>query len=136
MTGILVVTHGKFSKEIIESAELIVGKQENITYLTLEHDDSVEELRSKVYESINLLERGDGVLVLADLFGGSPSNVIASNLKHLNFECITGINLPMLIEALVSRNTCSLSELVEKCMTSGNEGIQNLKEMLCARINQ
>jgi PTS system mannose-specific IIA component len=136
MTGILVVTHGKFSEEIVKSAELIVGKQENLIYLTLEHNDSVEELRNKVYESIKLLETGDGVLVFADLFGGSPSNVIASNLKNLNFECITGVNLPMLIEATISRNTCSLSELVEKCISSGNEGIKNLKEVLYSTVNQ
>ncbi|WP_315080252.1 PTS sugar transporter subunit IIA [uncultured Clostridium sp.] len=133
MVGILLVTHGKFSEEILKSAELIVGKQEKILTLGLQHGDSVEMLGDKVKESIKSLEDGDGVLVLVDLMGGSPYNVVALNsskLSDINFRCITGVNLPMLLEAITMREIYNLDDLTNYCIETGTTGIKELfKEM-------
>ncbi len=130
MVGIILVTHGKFSQEILKSAELILGKQENVVTLGLNHGDSIEQLKDDVRKAIDKLEKGAGVLVLTDLFGGSPTNVTAASMKEKNFECLTGLNMPMLIEAFSSRSTCSLEELTKKCREAGIFGIKNLSKEL------
>lgn len=126
MIGILVVTHGNLSTEIIKTSELIIGKQDKVLSLNLNHGDSVETLARLVGEHVEKLEDGSGVLVLTDLFGGSPSNVTAANIKKYKFESITGVNLPMLIEALCSREQYELDKLVELCIQAGKMGIQSL----------
>ena len=130
MIGILVVTHGNFGTELLKSAELIIGKQENVKALSLNQGDNVEELCDNVSKSIKQLDKGDGVLVLTDLFGGSPSNVTATNMKNGHFQSLAGVNLPMLIEALDARNNEKLEELVDKVYTSGVEGIRNIRHEL------
>lgn len=130
MIGILIVTHGKFGHELLKSAELIIGKQENVLTLGLEHGDSIEELCQQVKASIEKLEEGDGVLVLTDLFGGSPSNVAAANMEQLNFHSLTGVNLPMLIEALSMREYVDIEELVNSAFNAGCNGIKNIKTIL------
>lgn len=129
MIGILLVTHGKFSEEILKSAELIVGKQDKILTLGLEHGDSIEVLGDKVRESIKSLDNGEGVLVLADLLGGSPYNVVALNSNKINdikFKCIAGVNLPMLLEAITMRESYELDELTAHCMEAGVMGVKEL----------
>ncbi|RKL63642.1 PTS mannose transporter subunit IIAB [Thermoanaerobacteraceae bacterium SP2] len=130
MIGILIVTHGEFGKELLRSAELIVGKQEKVLCLGLNHGDDIYQLKENVKHSIKELDTGKGVLVLTDLFGGSPSNVAAANLKDLKFKSLTGVNLPMLIEALISRQDHDLSEIVKLCYDAGVQGIKNIEEAL------
>ena len=130
MIGILVVTHGNLSTELIKTSELIIGKQEKVLSLNLNHGDSVENLLKLVGEGVEKLEDGSGVLVLTDLFGGSPSNVTAANIKKHKFESVTGVNLPMFIEALCSREHCNLDELVDLCIEAGKMGIKNLKHSI------
>ena len=122
MIGILVVTHGNSGTELLKSAELIIGKQENVKALSLNQGDNVEELCDNVSKSIKQLDKGDGVLVLTDLFGGSPSNVTATNMKNGHFQSLAGVNLP--------RNNEKLEELVDKVYTSGVEGIRNIRHEL------
>ncbi len=130
MIGILIVTHGNFGLELLKSAELIVGKQENVEALSLNHGDDVEELYNNVKKSIKKLDKGEGVLVFTDLFGGSPSNVTAANMKDSKFESVSGVNLPMLIEALDSRTSCNLEELAGKVIQIGVDGIKNIRTEL------
>ena len=130
MIGIVIVTHGKFGAELLKSAELIIGKQKNVVTLGLEHGDSIEDLQKQVKTAIEQLDEGDGVLVLTDLFGGSPSNVAATNMEHLNFYSLTGVNLPLLIEALSMRKCVCIDELVNCSYKAGYEGIKNIREIL------
>lgn len=131
LIGILVVTHGEFGKELLKSAELILGKQENVLCLGLNEGDDVLKLKDKVKQGIIDLDEGDGVLVLTDMFGGSPFNVTSANLKELTFNYLTGVNLPMLIEALSSRHNCDVNLLADMCYKTGIEGIRNMnKEIL------
>lgn len=134
MIGVLIVTHGNFGKELLKSTELIIGKQENVETLGLNHGDSIEELSHSVNECIQQLEKGKGVLVFTDLFGGSPSNVTAANMGKLNFESISGVNLPMLIEALSMRECMCISELVDCVYEAGRKGIKNIGKIFKSNI--
>lgn len=131
MISIVIVTHGKFGTELLNSAELIVGKQENVSTLNLNHGDNISELQENVSREIVELNKEYEVLVFTDLFGGSPTNSAAINMGTLKFKCITGINLPMLLEALVSRldENLDINEIVKKCLKAGVDGIKNLEEM-------
>lgn len=131
MVGIIVMTHGKFSSELVKSCELIAGPAEKVATLTLNRDDNIESLNEKFVKKLEELDDGDGVLVLADLLGGSPSNVASLNLKKgCKYHAITGVNLPMLLEAIVNRDNSSLEDLVSLCMEAGTSGIKHINEIL------
>ncbi|SHH76114.1 PTS sugar transporter subunit IIA [Sporanaerobacter acetigenes] len=130
MVGVLIVTHGKLSVELLKSAELIVGKQEYVNTLTLNYGDNVEDLKKEINKNIKELDDGDGVLVLTDVFGGSPTNATIINMKDLNFRAITGVNLPMLLELFCMRDELDLNDLAEKAFKAGKEGIKDLNEIL------
>lgn len=131
MISIVIVTHGDFGKELLNSAELIVGKQENVKTLSLNHGDNISALQEKISKTIIELNKRYEVLVFTDLFGGSPANSAAINMESLKFKCITGVNLPMLLEALVSRldENLDIDEIVGKCLEAGVDGIKNLEEI-------
>ena len=107
MVGLLVVTHGRFSRELIKSIELIIGHQKTVEALTLEEGDDVNKLREEVEKKTEELDQGEGVLVLVDLLGGSPWNVSSICTKKEAVECVAGLNMPMLLEAIESRETCA-----------------------------
>lgn len=133
MIGILVITHGNLAEEILKTAQLIVGKQERVLYLGLHYGDSIEEFSVKVKDTISSLDDGDGVLVFSDLFGASPYNAAAfsaGKIESSKFRCITGVNLPMLLEALTTRDECNLESLTEACMTCGIQGIKELFDQI------
>lgn len=128
MINILVVTHGNFGNELIKSAEMIVGKQENVESLGLFLEDDFDIFKNKVKNKIKELENEEGVLVLVDMFGGTPSNASFANLNNLNFECVTGLNLPMMLEVLINRNLKTLKELVDIAVDVKKNSIFNLRE--------
>ncbi len=138
MIGLLIVTHGNFGLELLRSAELIVGKQNQVIALGLMSGSSVDEYSIKIMESIKTLDSGNGVLVLADLFGGSPCNVTAMNMKKITeqgkVECITGVNLPIMIEALSIRSGYELQRVKEQCIEAGRNGIRDLLKELNSDI--
>lgn len=131
--GILIVTHGNLSRELVESCKLFCGEPDHVRALCLNPADDIGELRARVSSEVDGLDRGEGVLVFVDLFGGSPSNCAAANMKNQHFECLTGVNLPMLIEALNGRDHCVLEELAERCMKAGSNGILNLRHKIAQR---
>lgn len=134
MIGIIVITHGDLGQELIKTSELIIGRQEKLIAYGLHQGDDVENLYKTLENGIKDLDDGSGVLVLTDLFGGSPSNVTAANIRNYQFESLTGVNLSMLIEALSSRVRCNLTQLAELCMDSGICGIKNLKIMVEKKV--
>ncbi|MCL2163577.1 MAG: PTS mannose transporter subunit IIAB [Oscillospiraceae bacterium] len=124
MFRILIVTHGQFGRELLRSAELIVGKQDNIDTLGLEHGECADELGEKVFNWIvQRNQEGNNALVLTDLFGGTPTNVTLANMHKLDFKCITGVNLPMLIE-IINNSDVDLDSLVEFSSEVGRKGIR------------
>lgn len=131
MIGILLITHGDAGKELIKSSELIIGHQDKVGSLSLNHGDDIEELKSEVENRIRELDEGEGVLALVDLLGGSPSNVTSRMIQGVaNLECITGVNMPMLIEAICSRDHLDLKHLAVACIESSMNGIKDLRELI------
>lgn len=130
MTGILLLTHGRFCEGIVEGVEMLMGEPEKLECLKLCSDDDVMLYRNQVAECIKRLDDGDGVLILTDLLGGSPYNAAASWLNQFSAECITGVNLPMVLEALQAREEMPVRELAEHCIRTAVEGIINVKKHL------
>lgn len=130
MIGVLIVTHGNFSVEIVKSAELIMGKQEKVKTLTLIYGDNVEILKEQIYENIKELDDGSGVIVITDFFGGSPTNATFFNMKDLKFNAVTGLNLPMLLELFCFREELDVDSLAKRITKAGIEGVRDLNEAL------
>lgn len=128
MIGIIVGTHGEFSREIVNSSEMIFGKQDNIGYVTFNTGESADNLVDKYESMIKELDCTDGVIIMVDLFGGSPYNAASRVVINCeNMDIVTGVNLPMLLEVFASRTYANLGELVEIAQTSGNAGIKSFK---------
>lgn len=130
MVGVLIVTHGNFSEAIIKSMELVFGHQEKLEALTLNYGDDIKNLLAQVREKSKALDDGAGVMVLVDLLGGSPCNVTAACLKNENIQCVTGLNLPMLISVLEERDHVDFQDLPEVAIESGKAGIVDLKQLI------
>ena len=130
MVSILIITHGGFGKEIIKSMEMIMGKQDDVYFLGLYPEEDPAVFSVKVKEKIIELNQNGEVLVMVDIFGGTPSNASASNMKDLKFECVTGVSLPMLIEVALNRSRSSLDELVEMAIMAGTNCVINLRKAL------
>ncbi len=130
MVSILIITHGGFGKEIIKSMEMIMGQQDNVYFLGLYPEEDPAVFSEKVREKIIELNKNGEVLVMVDVFGGTPSNASASNMKDLKFECVTGVSLPMLIEVALNRSRSTLDELVEMAIMAGTNCVINLRKAL------
>lgn len=132
MIDILLVTHGQFGTELLRSAELIAGPQEDIETLSLNKEDSIQKFGDAIHQKIaSILKGHKKLLVLTDLFGGSPSNVAAANLRSMRFKCLSGVNLPMLLEAVIQRGAANdLDQFSNKIMKSGVDGIKDINEIL------
>ncbi len=134
MIQILIVTHADMAKGILSSAELIMGPQKDIATIGLCGEDSFESFNEKVRGKLTELYNEDGVLVFVDLYGGTPCNVTAANVnrpvngKTPHCECVSGVNLPMLIEALSMRESMTLEELKDHCITTASEGVKDIKK--------
>lgn len=133
MIAIIIGTHGNFSEQILKSAEMIFGKQENVSSVTFHPGEGPDDLVAKYKMELEKLDCKDGVLFLVDLFGGSPFNAasrIVTEEENPNIDIVAGINLPMLLEVYGARSFSSIKELVNTAKQAGNEGIKSLKEVL------
>ncbi|AJA49682.1 PTS system mannose-specific EIIAB component [Clostridium pasteurianum DSM 525 = ATCC 6013] len=131
MTAIIIGTHGKFSKEILRSSEMIFGKQENVSAVTFEPGEGPDDLLEKYKKELEQLDSKEGTLFMVDLFGGSPFNAASRIVaENENMDIVTGINLPMLLEVYGARSFSSIEELVNIAKQSACEGIKSLKEAL------
>lgn len=127
MISVIIGTHSIFSEEILKSAEMIFGDQENVGAVTFKPGEGIESLVEKYNTLIKELDSTDGVLFMVDLFGGSPFNaasIIA--MQHENMEIVAGVNLPMILEVLGSRDFSSITELLRVAENSGKESIKVL----------
>lgn len=132
MVTILILSHGQFSKEIKNSAALIVGKQEHVHAICLREGEDIEDYRKKLTKKIVKIDQGKGVLIFADLFGGTPANTVAWSMQSLEeenveIECITGFHFPMLLEALIMREHLALQALKTHCMKTASQAIKDLR---------
>lgn len=131
MVGIIVMTHGSLSEGMIDAAELITGPVAQAEALSLRREDNVNDLDAAFLAALGRVDTGDGVLVLTDLLGGSPCNVASMNLREMSYQVLSGVNLPMLIEALSSREAVrSPGELAEACADAAVRGVKNINQLL------
>lgn len=132
MVGIIVMTHGSLSQGIVDASELICGPSPQIETLSLRREDNVDDLAKNFAEAVARMDTGEGVLVLVDLMGGSPCNVASMALREAkNFHLVCGVNLPMLLEAIMTRDSgATVEELAQTCRTAGTEGVRYINELL------
>ncbi len=113
MIGVVIVTHGALSTELKKAVEHIVGVQSQMETLAIEPDDDIEERRQDVLAATRKVNTGKGVIVLTDLFGGTPSNLALSTLKTGEVDIIAGVNLPMMVKLASVRGSMTLGQAVE-----------------------
>lgn len=132
MINVVLVSHGELGDALIRAAEMIAGPAERVFSVPLLPGESPESFGDKLAVALQEIE-GEETLVLIDLFGGTPYNVAARRVLQENVECVTGANLPMLLELLMSRDDASLPELAEAIAQAGQESVKNLGPMLKRR---
>jgi len=129
MVNIVIVSHADLGDALIRAVEMIAGQAEGLYSVSLFPGDSPEGLGEKLEAALQEIE-GQETLVLIDLFGGTPYNVAARQVLKENVECVTGANLPMLLELVTSRDGVSLPELAKEIARAGQESVKNLGPML------
>jgi PTS system mannose-specific IIA component len=136
MVGILVITHQRLAEEFIATAELIVGKIETCAGLSLDPDLPVDDLRQQINQAMDEVNDGDGVIVLTDMFGGTPSNLSLSFLNTEGIEVVTGVNLPMLLKLAQSREGHKVGELARIIKDYGRRSISLASEILGQKVEE
>ncbi len=122
MIGIVLVTHGNLAREFIAALEHVVGPQQGIAAVCIGPDDDMEKRRSEILENVQACESGDGVIVLTDMFGGTPSNLAISIMERARIEVLAGVNLPMLVK-LASVRGRPIAEAVRMAQEAGRKYI-------------
>jgi mannose PTS system EIIA component len=131
MIGILVVTHGSIGESLLSSAAQILGAPpQQVAVLSVWRQDDPDDLVLRAQELLEGLDAGDGVLVITDIFGATPGNVVSRLLEDGKIEGVSGASLPMLLRVLTSRNG-SLSAAVKRALTGGAEGVVHMNSDRC-----
>lgn len=130
MIGMVLVTHGRLAEEFIAATEHVVGAQQNIQAICIGPDDDMEQRRLEILEAVKTVESGDGVVLLTDMFGGTPSNLAISIMEKGKVEVIAGINLPMLIKLASVRQALGLEEAVDAAKEAGIKYINVASQIL------
>jgi PTS system mannose-specific IIA component len=130
MIGLVLVTHGRLAAEFVTAMEHVVGPQEAIVPICIGPEDDMESRRNEIAEAIKAVESGDGVILLTDLFGGTPSNLAISLMKADQVEVIAGINLPMLIRLASARRTMRIKAAVTAARDAGRKYISVASDIL------
>ena len=121
MIGVVIVSHSNIASEFLSVLEHIVGKQEKIETISIFPNDDVEKKRAEIIKAIKNVDQKKGVIVLTDMFGGTPSNLAISVMDEENVEVVAGVNLPMLIKISALREKCNMQELIKKSQESGRK---------------
>ncbi len=130
MIGMVLVTHGRLAAEFIGALQHVVGRQENVAAVCIGPDDDMEQRRQDILAAVTEVDDGDGVVVLTDMFGGTPSNLAISIMKEAKVEVIAGMNLPMLIKLAGLREGCPMAEAVAQAQDSGRKYINVASRLL------
>ncbi len=130
MIGIVVVTHGRLAEEFIQATEHVVGTQKNMRAVCIGPDDDMEQRRQDILAAVAAVETGRGVIVLTDMFGGTPSNLAISIMDQAKVEVIAGVNLPMLIKLASVRGKADLATAVSAGQEAGRKYINVASKLL------
>ena len=130
MIGIIVVTHGALGREFIAVAEHVVGPQQGLIAISIGPEDDIERCREEILARVHEIDTGDGVVLLTDMFGGTPSNLAISVMVPGKVEVIAGVNVPMLIKLVSVRNTMTLMNAVMTAQEAGRKYINVASNLL------
>ncbi len=131
MIGLVIATHSNLAQEFINAAEMIIGPPRNVQAVCICKEDSVEAIRNGVMEAITAVGAdGEGVVVMTDMFGGTPANISLSLLEPKKIEVLTGVNLPMVLKFFNSQEGLSLSELAAMLKAYGQQSISLASDFL------
>jgi mannose PTS system EIIA component len=132
MIGVVLVTHGRLAVEFRAALEHVVGPQNQIEAVTIGPDD-VEARRKDIIEAVRRVDSGDGVAILTDMFGGTPSNLAISVMSRPKVEVLAGINLPMLVKLAKVRDECPLAEAVAAAQEAGRKYVTIASRVLSGK---
>ncbi len=132
MIGLVLVTHGRLAAEFIAATEHVVGKQRDMRAVCIGPDDDMEMRRKDIVDAVQAVDSGEGVVVLTDMFGGTPSNLAISIMDQGKIEVIAGINLPMLIKLASVRQKYGLQEAVLAAQEAGRKYINVASKLLAS----
>jgi PTS system mannose-specific IIA component len=130
MIGLILVTHGKLAEEFVHAMQHVVGRQEAVATVCIGPNDDMEARRREIAEAVTAVDSGAGVIILTDLFGGTPSNLAISLMQAGKVEVIAGINLPMLIRLAKARVAMPLGKATEAARDAGRNYITIASEFL------
>jgi PTS system mannose-specific IIA component len=130
MVGAVIIAHSSIGRELITTAEYLVGKLDGITAVSIDFEENVFEARKAILQAIKQVNQGSGILLLTDLFGGSPSNIAFSFLNKDTIEVVTGVNLPMILTFWSKRTDNGLHDLAKQIQLSGTRGIVRAKMLM------
>src|ERR1700712_1022186 len=130
MIGLVLVSHGRLAEELRLALEHVVGPQRNVATVCIGADDDMEVRRSDIQARISEVDTGDGVVLLTDMFGGTPSNLAISLMNRPGVEVIAGVNLPMLVKLAKVRSSKTLGECVDCAQNAGRKYIAAASHVL------
>lgn len=133
MIGLVLVTHGQLAAEFRNAVEHVVGPQENFETVAIGADDDMEQRRRDIVDAVAKVDQGSGVVVLTDMFGGTPSNLAISVMEPGRIEVIAGMNLPMLIKLSSVRKNGDLAAAVEQAQVAGRKYINVASQLLATK---
>jgi PTS system mannose-specific IIA component len=133
MIGLVLVTHGALAKEFRAALEHVVGPQKQVETVSIGPDDDMEQRRKEILQAIVHADSGDGVAVLTDMFGGTPSNLAISVMDSAKIDVVAGINLPMLIKLASIREVTSLEQAVIQAQDAGRKYISVASRILAGK---
>ena len=130
MIGLLIVTHSNLGREILNAAEFIVGRVEAADSVSITETTDSENIHKMIQEKVQALDKGQGVLILTDMFGGTPSNISLSFLKEEMIEVLTGVNLPMVLAIAQNRSEMTLGKVAKTAEEAGRMSISMASKLL------
>ncbi len=131
MVGVVIAAHGALAEELLNTAVFIVGEMPGVEAISIDPSRPIEEIQKNIKSTIRKVDTGNGVLILTDMFGGTPANMTLSFLEEGRVEVITGINLPMLIKlSQCIRNSSSLEETTRTVVEHGKKSINQASAIL------
>lgn len=130
MIGIVVVSHGQLAREFVAATEHVVGEQPNFRSISIEVEDDIEQRRDQIRDTAKACDSGKGVIILTDMFGGTPSNLAMSVMGSGSIEVLSGVNLPMLIKLAEVRSDLTLAEAAKVAADAGRKYINLASDLL------
>ena len=128
--GAVIVSHGQVASELLAAAETIAGVQSHITAVSIGWHDDVETAKDEIARAVKKVSSGSGVLLLTDMFGGTPTNISAMFIKTNEVEIVTGVNLPMVIKLAAQNKELTLAEMAKEVEEQGKQSIYRTSELL------